>query len=522
MSLLLDKEYDLIIIGGGINGTAIARDAAMRGLSVALFEKNDFACGASSKSSKLAHGGLRYLEHLEFGLVRESLIEKELLLRNAPHLVKPLPFLMPVYKENKWPLWIIKLGFHLYDFLSPADSPRHQNISLQQFHQLLPALNASGLKGGCLYYDAEMQDNRIVIENFLSAEAEGAIALNYTPVTGFMFDNNKIVGVYIHGDQAVRAKVVVNATGAWSNSVMSWTGERPSIQVYPTKGIHLIIPLVHHPHALILNAPQDGRVFFVIPWNGYSLLGTTDTIFEGDPNTVDVESKDVEYLIQAFNSYFPDARISSSDLLAAYAGLRPLVGSYISNPYCISRTHRIHLSKSGLITILGGKYTTHRRIAEDAVDIITRMIKYPYKKSRTSEIPLFGAVDKLWINVSMDRIWKIAQEYAISVESAKYLVNTYGSSTKKILDWVSKTPGEECQICTLHPHIYGEISYAIHIEKAKKLQDWFERRTSIAYTRCQGLNCLEKTAQKFAFELGWDAMRTKQEKQEYLSYAFTR
>ncbi len=468
---IIKTETDLAILGGGINGVAVARDAAQRGLTVTLFEKGDFASGASSKSSKLVHGGLRYLSALSFGLVKESLYESSLLLKNAPHLVKPLPFLYPVYKNGQYPLWLVKLAISFYDWLKPNGETRHQNLTARKIGEMTPRMSAEGLKGGCLYYDAQMQDNRLVIENMLSAEQEGATLLNYTEVTQVVKEPQ---GFQIHSTAGIfRAKCMVNATGAWSNLTRGALELPPSVEVHPTKGVHLVIPQIIKEQALALTAPQDGRLFFLIPWMGYSLLGTTDTPFSGDPGDVKVELEDQEYLLTALRHYFPHLR--GDQVIASFAALRPL--AYSSE----SREHHLHLEE-GILTILGGKYTTYRHIAEEAVDKVVRFLKLPARPCRTAETPLYGA-QKL--------------DFQKNSPHAERLIAQYGTAAEQILKIIEKDPQEAEQICPHHPHIYAELTYAIQKEKARSPEDWFFRRTSIGYGICGGKACYDRVAKRF-------------------------
>ncbi len=488
-----EHEYDLAIIGGGINGAAIARDATLRGLKVILLEKKDFACGASSKNSKLAHGGLRYLEHFQFSLVKESLRERSRLLKSAPNLVKKLPFIIPVYKKDQRPLWKIKLGLYLYDLLGSGDLEKHHNLSSDQILDLFPQLNKENLCGGCLYYDAIMQDNRLVIENVLAAEDHGATILNYTPVTDFILKDGKMAGV-VTPQGKIHAKVVVNATGAWSNQILQQNGQ-PAL-LYPTKGIHLVLPRFHATHALLLFAPQDGRVFFLIPWNGYSLLGSTDTPYQGDPDHVSVDAQNIDYLLTALNHYFPRSSIIEKNIIASFAGLRPLVHRHHENPSKISRDHLIQRSPTGLISILGGKYTTYRQMAEELVDNVVQQL-HPqdnFGPCETAEKPLCA------LQLADAKIKILAQNYGVSEALVCRLVEQYGQRFQLILDIIKEDPAEAQPLCAYHPHVGAELLYSIRHEKVKTAEDWFERRTSIAYTECRGLLCAQVVLHKLQRE----------------------
>lgn len=507
---LKNKTCDVVVIGGGINGAAAARDAALRGLQVVLLEKSDFGAGASTKTSKLAHGGLRYLEQLEFRLVKESLDERTLLLRNAPHLVHPIPFIMPVYSFSPRPLWQVNLGLSIYDFLSRKSGlPKHRMLNLAEAIGLVPEMARDGLKGGCVFQDAWMMDNRLVIENVLAAEQAGALVFNYAKVTGLSISQGRINEVHfkdmITGEECVIAcKVVINAAGAWSNKVGAMTNSQGSHFVDPTKGVHLVIPQVSGQYALLLRAPQDGRVFFVLPWGGYSLLGTTDTFYNDDPDRVAIEESDIAYLCDAFNAHFPGMPIDATSIIAMFAGLRPLASNRNRNgsPSTASRGHSIEVSEEGMINIFGGKFTTHRRIAEETVDRVATLMDSLTQVGPclTTERPLPGAADSSSLKLIAHELLAAGLEK----HQVDHLLMNYGRLSVHILEIILNNGEEHRQICAEHPHIFAEVTYAVQSEYARQLDDWFCRRTSIAYTPCRGEKCLEIVAAKFASLLGWE------------------
>lgn len=512
-----NNEFDLIVIGGGINGAAIARDATIRGLKVILFEKHDFAYGASSKSSKLIHGGMRYLEEFHFRLVRESLKERSTLLRLAPHQVKLLPFVFPVYATDKRPLWMIKLGMTLYDFLSPADIPKHVNLKSKEILSIFPDLKSDTLQGGSLYYDAQMLDHRIVMSNLNSARKEGCAIMNHTAITGLNLEDGKITGVYYQEPSGTKllckGNVVVNATGAWSNEILRMEQTTDIHKVSPTKGVHLVLPQVHASHALILAAPQDSRIFFLIPWNDYSLLGTTDTPYQGDLNHPTVCEEDIDYLMTAINHYFPKSGFSKNSILASYAGFRPLASTKCESASHISRNAKIFVSPSGLVTLVGGKYTTYRKTAQEVVDIVVKQAGEDKHISNcnTENIPLYELKDKEWIEGSDEKLEALASQYQLKLQQIKHLIVNYGSSFWDILALIQSSPQEAVQICAFHPHLYAEISYVIQHEQATSLKDWFERRTNIAYLPCQGRYCAQAVCEKFGQLLVWDEATKQKE-----------
>ena len=405
---------------------------------------------------------------------------------------------------------MIKIGLYIYDYLSPKDSPNHLNLNPAKIGQLFPELKKSGLKGGCLYYDAQMLDNRLVMGNLHSARKNGAVILNYTEVTGLYKVNGKASGVYFKNSNKheglCKAKAVVNATGAWSNHILEMDPPSHSYGVYPTKGVHLVIPQINPTHALALTTPQDGRVFFLIPWNGCSLLGTTDTPFPFDPDHVTVTEEDKDYLLKAINHYFPDSGLGLHSVLASFAGLRPLVKDHATTASKMDRSHSVHQSSSGLITILGGKYTTYRQMAEEVVDGAIQRIETrgSIAPCSTRQTPLFDPPDRQWMLASDKTLEPLAGEHGISAQQLKHLITNYGSAFWEILRIIKNDPAESQQICKFHPHIYAEVTYVIIHEQAVTLADWFERRTQIAYLPCKGLHCAAQVASKFKALLQWN------------------
>jgi glycerol-3-phosphate dehydrogenase len=489
-----NSTYDLVVIGGGINGAAIARDAALRGLRVALFEKEDFGSGASAKSSKLAHGGVRYLEQLRFSLVRESLQERARLFHNAPHLVRPLPFLFPVYNGDPHWLWSVRAGLFLYDCMGGrCGMPWSRSVSCEEINTLVSKIKTDGLKGGCCYFDGQMLDNRILIETIVSAENAGAAIANYTPVKTVIYDKaGSVKGVAVIDPvtkerKIVLGKIVVNATGAWPPLNDPGGQVVQSIQPKPTKGVHLVVPNRYGDVALLLRTPQDGRIFFMIPWEGNMLVGTTDTVFKGNPDDVKVEQEDQKYLLAAVNAYFPDNKLDQHDIIASFAGLRPLADNGGGSPSEWGREHVIADSGKGLLTVLGGKYTTHRLIAEQVVDKIAMQLGGASPCS-TAELPLPGAQGP----GSFDDVRRQLLGKGFATETAEHLVNTYGKRALQVAAYVEADPAQGERFCDLHPHIEAELTFAVQKEHVRTLADWFFRRTTIGYGRCEGKACLEK------------------------------
>jgi glycerol-3-phosphate dehydrogenase len=379
----LGAPVDLLVIGGGITGAGIARDAARRGLSTALVEMEDFAYGTSSRSSKLVHGGLRYLEQYEFSLVFESVSERRILMDIAPHLVNPLGFLFPVYKSSRRGLWMINAGMWLYDGLSLFRSPKlHRTLKPSEVRTEEPALEATDLTGAPLYFDCATDDARLTLENALDAAKAGATVVTHARVTGFTKDERaRITGVVVEDRQTgqlkqIRAGAVVNATGPWTDRTISMSAPQGAL-LRPTKGVHIVVDRSKLPvqNAVVAMHPKDGRVLFVIPWGDKSYVGTTDTDWTGDPADVWATSQDVDYLIDACRGYFPRHPLTRSDVICTWAGLRPLMAPPSTEGNLseskVSREHSIVVGQDGLVTIAGGKLTTYRRMAAEVVDTST-------------------------------------------------------------------------------------------------------------------------------------------------------
>jgi glycerol-3-phosphate dehydrogenase len=520
ISRLTQSSYDLLVVGGGINGAAIAHMAALNGLRVVLLEKNDFASGASSKSTKLIHGGLRYLERLEFGLVREALKERYLLLKDAPHLVKPLSFIIPVYESDRRSLGLVRLGVWLYDFLAGKYLiQRHRPLNVQDVRQLVPGIKAEGLAGGVMYYDAQMDDARLALENVLSADEKGAHVANYVEVESFIRKDGKVVGVRacdrLGGRRfEVYAKKIVCAVGPWTNVLMQ-KEEGPSVARLParqgqaghvpalvrtTKGVHVVCRGQISPHALLIPARQDNRVFFVIPWIGNSLVGTTDTDYKGSPDEVGADERDIDYLLDEAGRVFPpQARSSTSpksgdldvaqrtpfnkgNMITVFAGLRPLVREK-GESAGVSRRHAFRESPSGVVYCLGGKYTTYRRIAGDCLHVL--LPSRQLVDTRES-FPLFGS------GTISESAEDAARKYGCAPDVVRNLMNFYGTRYKNVLALVVKDPVLKEPLCSCSSFISAQVVYAINTEMACMEEDIIQRRLSLVYQECPTGQCRRK------------------------------
>jgi len=529
-----NQHFDILVIGGGITGAGIARDAVYRGLNVALVEMQDLAYGTSSRSSKLVHGGLRYLEKFEFSLVFEAVSERRILMNIAPHLVNPLGFLFPVYKSSRRGVFTVNLGMWLYDGLSLFRSPKiHRNLSKKDVKKEEPLLLQSNLKGAPLYYDCSTDDSRLTLETALDAVNHGAVVCTYTKVTEYLRDDNgKLCGVrvvdQITGEQReIKSNVIVNATGPWSDKTRLLGEEGGDQRLRPTKGIHIVVDAKRLAvnNAVVCFHPKDGRVLFAIPWGDRTYIGTTDTDFQGDPGEVAATKEDVTYLLEASNSYFPECQLTPEDVIATWAGVRPLISEEDSeDESSVSREHDVRVRLDGLITIAGGKLTTYRRMAAEVVGEaigwlrLTNRLPEIRKRGETDIEPLPGAVG--W--PEDDDHQKIAQQIreragsAISEESALLLANSYGMSGLDIADLVVKDASLGQVLVKGRPEIVAQVTYAVEKELAVTIRDALIRRTQIFFrNEEQGLHCVEKVADVMGVLLDWSDERRSQEISAY-------
>ncbi len=530
---LSSETFDLLVIGGGITGCGVIRDAAQRGLKVALIEANDIASGTSSRSSKLIHGGLRYLEQLEFGLVFEAVNERQVLMRIAPHLVTAQGFLFPIYGSSRHGLGLLKLGLWVYEALSMFRSPKlHRNLGLRQVQEVEPLLSVEGLKGAPLYYDCATDDARLTLETMLDGIGAGALVLNHARVESLILeDAGNICGVRVH-DQLqgettdVRARVVVNATGPWTDRVRSMSGTfNPLLR--PTKGIHIVVDFERLPlaHAVVCTHPEDGRVLFAVPWGDRAYIGTTDTDFEGDPACVAATTEDVDYLLQACQHYFPEPKLSREDVLATWAGLRPLIQDTDANTESsVSREHEVIVGEDGLLTVAGGKLTTYRVMAEEVVDKALELLvgqnacPVDLVESYTHQEPLPGAVG--WpasgdVEEVAERVSSAAGT-GLSRESALHLASRYGTRGIDIGESLSEQEGRMERLVEARPEVMGIVDWAVTKELACTLEDVMVRRTQLFFRDVdQGLGAAPRIADRMASLLEWSSERRDQ---ELLSY----
>jgi glycerol-3-phosphate dehydrogenase len=384
-------ELDVLIVGGGITGAATARDAAMRGLRTALVERDDFASGTSSRSSRLVHGGLRYLEHGQFHLVFEASRERRTLLRIAPHLVTPLRFTWPVYAGARVPMWKLRAALTLYDALAMfRNIGRHRMFSASGIETLEPCLREDGLAGGGTYFDAHTDDALLTLANARAAAESDAFVANHAPVRSLIVEGGAVRGAEIEcafTGRVVRAaaRCVINATGPWTGALQLMADPMTKAGIRGTKGAHIAVPRmrVGNEQAIAITHPRDGRVMFILPAREFTIVGTTDTDYDGSPDEVRATRADVDYLLEAVNHYAPDAALQAGDVVAAWAGIRPLVASSAATTAAVSREHAITLTAPGMLTVTGGKLTTNRLMAAQIVDRAQQMLGKKVHRART-------------------------------------------------------------------------------------------------------------------------------------------
>jgi glycerol-3-phosphate dehydrogenase len=525
-------SFDLLVIGGGITGAGVARDAARRGLRVVLVEQADLAQGTSSRSSKLVHGGLRYLEQGELGLVFESVSERRVLMDIAPHLVRPLPFLFPVFKKSHQSAIILDMGMWLYDGLSLFRSPRrHRRLSPDDVAVEEPALEQDGLKSAELYYDCATDDARLTLETALDAVEAGAVVLSRCRVEGFVRGSGQWVRGALLRDLVgktsfeLAAAVVVNATGPWADRTRSLAG-RESTLLRPTKGVHIVVDRAKLPinFANVILHPTDSRIMFAIPWGDRSYIGTTDTDWSGDPDDVAATASDVRYCLAAAGSYFPGHPLLPSDVIATWAGLRPLIGQEGVTESKVSREHHVVTDPDGLVTVAGGKLTTYRRMAAEAVDRaldVMRLSGHPLdhlEHAKTDREALPGAVG--WPEGDPEEeVAASIREVSgnrLSRETARLFAETYGMRGIDLALLVAARPELGETLVDGRPEVAAQVEWAVTRELATTLADVLVRRTTIHLKDFdQGLGCMRRVAAQMRIMLGWDEARSEQEVADY-------
>ena len=517
------KEFDIIVIGAGINGAGIARDAAMRGLEVLLLDKGDIGGGTSSWSTRLIHGGLRYLEHGEFGLVRESLRERETLFRISPHLVRPLALLIPMYKRARRGRWMVRAGMFVYDVLSfDKTLPPHQMLSPAQALQRAPGLDPTGLVGAALYYDAQAEfAERLVLENALSAIEHGAKVITYARVDKFIVEGEALRGVEFMDQlkgksQVARAKLVVNAAGPWVDEVLGIDqlekdGASSQRLIGGTKGSHIIVaPFSGAPAgALYIEAETDHRPFFIIPWNRNYLIGTTDIRFEGDLDHVQIDDKEIDYLLRETNRLIPMANLARRQILYTYSGIRPLAFSDDKDEQSITRQHfiRPHASFKNLFSIVGGKLTTYRSLAEQTVDLALKKLGPGSSKCQTAQTALPGANTSDF--AAFEKYFK--QHSGLSDAVSNRLLRIYGTRSLRVSNLIAEDVSLAEVFDSETGAIAAEIVFAFKHELAQTISDCLLRRTMVGLNSTCGLNAVEAAGRISQKYLNWSEGRVEQE-----------
>ena len=521
------SHFDVLVIGGGITGAGVALDAAARGYTVALVEKADFAGGTSSKSTKLVHGGIRYLPNFDLALVHEGLVERGLLLQNAPFLVRPLAFILPIYRGDRHPVGLpfttpggiglsalLDMGLWMYDLMAGRHGiKRHHRLSREDVLRQVPDLVAHRLREGFVYYDAQTNDARLTMMLMRTAASSGATIVNYAEVTSFLLRGGRVCGARVRDglsgtELAVRARHVVNATGVFSERVEELLGGTPAVQVEPSKGVHLVLSREHirlGEAALVLPETEDRRILFLVPWGTRVLFGTTDT-GSGDLEHPGASPEDVAYLLKYLNRYLA-LDLTEQQIISTYAGYRPLFkprGKTTRSTARLSRTHAVLQDSSGLVTIVGGKLTTYRRMAQDTVDLLNRRdglrIRHP-----TLSLPLQGSAD--WPAVR-DELEQRGSRLGLSAESIRHLAQSYGSEARAVLELVEEDASLAQPLIADLPYIHAEIIAACRYEMAMTPVDILARRTSIAFEdRRRGLDVVAEVAARMAGEHGWSLDR---------------
>ncbi len=536
LTRLKKTQFDLVVLGGGVTGAGIARDAALRGLSVALVEKRDLANGTSSASSKLIHGGLRYLEQAQLGLVMEGTRERALLRRNAPHLAHPLPFLFPVYKSSRVNMLMVSCGMWAYDILAMfRNFKRHEMLSRRQTLRAEPLLDPQDLRGSALYYDCATDDARLTLETALDGEAHGAVIATYAEAVSLTQDSiGNTTGLLVRDclDDAeisaegsasepfpVRGRVTVVAAGPWTDEILR--DRKKTELLRPTKGSHVVLDRDRLPvsHAVVLTSKKDGRVMFAIPWGKRTIIGTTDTDENESPDTLQASAEDVDYLLETANSYFPSLQANQSDVIATWSGLRPLMGSGESEHASdVSREHAILNLDPGLVAIVGGKLTTYRLMAEQVVDkVLTKLgTRAKLDPCRTKEVPLLGARDPAALADLDACARELAREHALDEDVAAHLIRSYGLRARQVLQAGKDAGVRPGRLVPDLPFLVDEVVFSARHERAERLDDVLRRRTLIfLQAKDQGLAVAQEAAEVMGAVHGWDAARIDLEVARY-------
>ncbi|GEE02004.1 glycerol-3-phosphate dehydrogenase [Gordonia spumicola] len=515
-----EEQFDIVVIGGGVVGVGAALDAATRGLRVALVEARDIASGTSSRSSKMFHGGLRYLEQFEFGLVREALRERELSLRLlAPHLVKPLPFLAPLTRRF-WERPYMAAGLFLYDRMGGAKSvPGQRHVSRAGALRVAPGLKRSALIGGIRYYDTVVDDARHSLTLARTASNYGAVIRTSTQAIGFLTEADRVMGVKVRDSEtgdttAIRAHCVINAAGVWTDEVQALSKQRGHFTVRASKGVHIVVPRdrIVSETAIILRTASS--VLFVIPWETHWIIGTTDTDWNLDLAHPAATRKDIDYILDRVNTELV-TKLTHDDIEGVYAGLRPLLAGEDEGTSTLSREHAVAVVAPGLVSIAGGKYTTYRVMGADAVDACTDYLPSRVASSITERVPLMGADGYFAL---INQCESLGQRFELHPYRIRRLLNRYGSMLDDVLHDADVDPSLLRPLEAAPQYLRAEVVYAVAAEGALHLEDVLARRTRIAieYSH-RGVDCAREVADLIAPILGWDEATTTWEVENYIA-----
>ncbi|MCP4762751.1 MAG: glycerol-3-phosphate dehydrogenase/oxidase [archaeon] len=527
---LENTEYDILIIGGGITGAGAAREATMRGLKVGLVEMQDFSSGTSSRSSKLAHGGLRYLAYGEMDLVKEATTERNWMRHHISHLVRPVPIWWVNWKEENTRKTVIKRALIVYDMLSNKDQ-EYKNFKefewfpTEELEKIEPELKGKVNKGGALYYDTNVDDARLTIETIKEAVIRGADAVNYCKVTGYIKENGRIIGVKCtdveyNKDFKIKAKLVINSTGIWTDQLLeNYPKDIPNPMIRPTKGIHLIFRRqnIKNNNALIIPSKFDTRGFFLLPRGDFDIIGTTDTDYSGDLANPYCNKEDTDYLLQSLQECFPNAKLGYDNIVATYAGIRPLVMQEGKPESDISRNHTIFYSDDGLLTIAGGKLTTMRKMAEDSFVKIEEKNIFPDigREANFSKQKYYISIDKdIWMN-ELEK-----SGITLDIKVADYMYQQYGRGALEILEIIKNNDSLQEKIIDENIFIKAEIVYSLKHELTTHLGDIFCRRTemSLYIHHKRQLEAAQKVADLMGEEYSWSDEKKKEEIKLYMDY----
>lgn len=521
LAAMAAEEVDVLVVGAGVVGAGVALDAISRGLSTALVEQRDYASGTSSRSSKLVHGGLRYLEMFDFGLVKEALAERGLLLtRLAPHLVRPVPFLYPLHKT--WERPYVGAGLLLYDGMAMASKydmgvPKHRHLFRRQVARMAPDLRTDELSGAIRYYDCQVDDARLVMNIARTAAAYGAHVASRTKVTGFLRVGDRVVGARARDlendvDLEIRAKVVINAAGVWTDEIQDMVGGRGALRVEASKGIHLVVPKDRIRSEAGFITKTEKSVLFVIPWGRHWIIGTTDTPWNLDLAHPAASKADIDYVLGHVNTLLKDP-LDHEDVEGVYAGLRPLLKGEEEATSKISREHTVVTPVPGLVLIAGGKLTTYRVMAKDAVDVAARALDGA-RESITDRVPLLGAHG---FETRSNQRAALARASGLHISRIDHLLGRYGGMVDEVLKLLTDRPELAEPLIHAEDYLGAEVVYAVTHEGARHLDDVLTRRTRISIeTFDRGALAAPQVAELMGGALGWDTARVAEEIDHYL------